>query len=336
LFRDLSSAVAQANNVTMGAQSVPGRLTMQIADLRQQLHTVQLVPLTAFDEAGNLNLAPMRLQTQRLLDAGIRVFIPCAGSSEFHTLGADEIVSAVRMTRETVGAQARVIVPVGLQMHHAIELGQRGLAAGADGVLVMPLTFPYLSDAGARDYYMALLDQVKCPTLIYKKEVTPSHELLMQLAEHPQVIGVKYSLPDVTAFQKVVLQDGGRIDWFCGHAERYAPFFALAGAPGYTSGAGNICPRVTLAMHAALAAGNYHEALRWQKILLPIEEYRARDANSYNVSFLKHAIRAIGLDFGQPRPPYRRLTQEEKSEIDQIVKPILAAEAQLADASGTQ
>jgi 4-hydroxy-tetrahydrodipicolinate synthase len=299
-------------------------------ELRQQLRTVQLVPLTAFDDVGTLNLAPMRRQTERLVEAGVRVFIPCAGSSEFHTLNADEIIAAVRLTREVVGDRARVLVPVGLQLSHAIDLGRRGVASGADAMLVMPLAFPYLSDAGARDYYLSLLQDVRCPAIIYKKDVVPSHELLLELADHEQIIGVKYSMPDVTAFQKLVRDDAGRIDWFCGHAERYAPFFFLAGAQGYTSGAGNICPRVTMAMHKALAAGEYIEALRWQKILWPIEDYRARDANSYNVSFLKHAIRSVGLDFGQPRPPYRRLTESERRGIDAIIQPILAAESELA------
>jgi 4-hydroxy-tetrahydrodipicolinate synthase len=306
---------------------------MDTAGLRADLHTVQLVPLTAFDARGRLNLPPMRQQAQRLLEAGIRVFIPCAGSSEFHALGGDEIVAAIRLTREVVGDQARVIAPVGLQLPYAIEVGRRAVAEGADSMLVMPLAFPYLSDVGARDYYTALMEEVGCPTIIYKKDTIPSHELLLELASHPLMIGVKYSLPDVTQFQQVVAQDRGRIDWFCGHAERYAPYFALAGAPGYTSGAGNICPRVTLAMHAALASGDYQEALRWQQVLLPIEQYRARDANSYNVSFLKHAMRQTGIDFGPPRPPYRQLTEAERQEIDAIIEPILATEAELATAA---
>ncbi len=301
---------------------------------RQDLHTVQLVPLTAFDESGDLNLEPMRRQTERLCAAGVKVFIPCAGSSEFHSLTNDEIIAAVRITREVVGDRARVIVPVGLQLRSAIRLGQQSLAEGADGLLVMPLSFPYISNAGARDYYLALLDQVDCPTLIYKKDAIPSHELLLELADNPRLMGVKYSLADISGFQAVVQQDGGRLDWFCGHAERYAPFFMLAGAPGYTSGAGNVCPRITLAMHAALARGDYQEAFRWQQFLLPIEEYRARDGNSYNVSFLKYAMHHVGLDFGEPRPPYRRLSTVERSEIDAIVQPILAAEASLAESAG--
>jgi 4-hydroxy-tetrahydrodipicolinate synthase len=299
-------------------------------ELRAQLRTVQLVPLTAFDSTGALHPAPMQQQIERLLAAGIRVFIPCAGSSEFHTLNAEEVIESVRLTREVVGSRARVLVPVGLQLAHAVQLGQRGVDAGADAMLVMPLPFPYLSDAGARDYYLELLRQTDCPAIIYKKDAIPSHELLLELAAHERIVGVKYAMPDIAPFQQLVRQDGGRIDWYCGHAERYAPFFALAGSPGYTSGAGNICPRVTLALHRALSAGDYAEALRWQRVLLPIEEYRARDGSSYNVSFLKQAIRAVGLDFGEPRPPYRRLTEAERRAIDALIAPILAAEAELA------
>jgi len=294
------------------------------------LRTVQLVPVTAFDAAGQLNLEPMRELTRRLYAAGVRVFIPCAGSAEFHSLSADEIVASVRMTRETAGPDAIVMAPVGQQLSFAIEVGQRSRDAGADCLLVMPLSFPYLSDAGARDYLLALLEATASPTLIYKKDALPSDALLLEMAGQPHVVGVKYAVNDLDAFQKIVQQDNGRIDWFCGSAERFSPFFALAGAPGYTSGAGNICPRLTLAMHAALTRGDWSEALRFQKLIRPIEDYRARAGSSYNISFLKHAITRTGLDFGQPRPPQRRLTPAEMQEIDALLEPILAAEAELA------
>jgi 4-hydroxy-tetrahydrodipicolinate synthase len=300
---------------------------------REDLHGVQVVPLTAFDEQGQLALSPMRWLISRLFHAGVRAFIPCAGSSEFHTLQPAEILAVLQMVRDVLGHRARMLAPVGMQLSQAIELGHAARAAGADGVLVMPLVHPYLSDAGARDYYLALMDQLQCPTVIYKKAAVPSHDLLLELAEHPCLLGVKYAGLDVSAFQAVVQRDGGRLDWYCGNAERYAPFFALAGAPGYTSGAANICPRLSLAMHAALRRCDWPEALRLQQIILPIELFRARDENSYNVSFLKQAIRAHKMDFGPPRPPYRRLALEEAREIDRLLPPILEAERQLEVAS---
>lgn len=299
----------------------------------EQLRTVQLVPLTAYDAAGELHLDPMRKLTERLLEAGVSAIIPCAGSAEFHSLTADEIITSIRMTREVAGDRMTIIAPIGLAPHFALDLGKRSLEAGADALLVMPLSFPYVSNEGARDYYLELLDKLAAPTMLYKKGEIPSHALLLELAEHPNLWGVKYAVNDIDGFNQVIHDDGGRIDWFCGNAERFAPFFMLAGAAGYTSGAGNICPRVTLAMHAACAAGNWTEALRLQQVLRPIEDFRARAGNSFNISFLKHAIQHTGLDFGPARAPNRRLTATECREIDELMPALLAAESELAGAA---
>jgi 4-hydroxy-tetrahydrodipicolinate synthase len=299
--------------------------------LRARLQTVQLVPPTAFDAHGKLALDPMRRHWQRMLEAGIRVFLPCAGSAEFHSLSADEIVSTIQAAHKELGGQAVLVAPVGGALPAACDLAKRCLEVGADAILVMPLEFPYLSDAGARDYYRTLLDFVNAPVLIYKKSDIPSDQLLLELGDEKHLIGVKYAVNDIASFQRVVETDGGRLAWYCGSAERYAPYFALAGASGYTSGAGNICPRITLAMQKALEAGKWKEAIEWQRILLPIEYYRARSGNSYNVSFLKYAMRHCGYDFGHPRPPQRRLTADEMREIDAILTPLLQRERQMAE-----
>ena len=76
----------------------------------------------------------------------------------------------------------------------------------------MPLGFPYISDAGARDYYVSLMDHLNCPTLVYKKAEIPSHELLLELADHPHLVGVKYAVNDIDAFNRIVQDDRNRID----------------------------------------------------------------------------------------------------------------------------
>jgi 4-hydroxy-tetrahydrodipicolinate synthase len=302
---------------------------------REQLHTVQLVPITAFDRDGNLNLEPMRTLMSRSYEAGIRVFLPCAGSAEFHALQSSEIISVIEMTRQQVGDDAIIVAPTGYHAEHAIQLVKQAHEAGANAGLVMPLSFPYLSDAGARDHLVRIFDSSPLPMMVYKKADLPSDDLLLELAEHPNLVGVKYAVNNMDLFTRVIQADNGRIDWFCGTAERFAPFYALAGAPGYTSGAGNICPRLTLAMHAAMSRGDWQQALQLQKTILPIEHYRAREGDSYNVSMLKHGIRQTGVDFGAPRPPQRRLTDDEMREIDEMLPPILEAEAALAPAASS-
>ncbi|HLQ43612.1 MAG TPA: dihydrodipicolinate synthase family protein [Planctomycetaceae bacterium] len=294
-----------------------------------KLRTVHLVPLTAYGVDGRIN-APAQLGHLRdMFQAGFRVFLPAAGTSEFHSLTADEIVELVRLCREACGAEALIFAPIGMQWPLAIDVATRSLAAGATGLLFMPFVHPYISDAGARDYIHAVLEAAPAPTLVYKRGAVPSDSLLLELAAHPQVVGVKHAMNEMHDFRKLVLADGGRIEWLCGSAERYAPFYMLAGSSGYTTGAGNIAPRVTLAMHAALAAGRFADGLRLQNLLLPIEDFRARAGDSYNISMLKQALKVIGKDFGEPRPPQRRLTPGECDEIAALLKPILAVEREM-------
>ena len=301
---------------------------MQALDTTR-LRAVHLVPLTAFTPAGQINERVQQEHIARLSAAGIRVLMPGAGTGEFHSLSADEIVRLVAITREAAGREAIVFAPVGLQIGHAIAVGKQARAAGADGVLFMPFSHPYMHDAGARDYYTSVLRELDCPALIYKNAPVPSDALLLELSSLDQVVGVKYSLNNLQDFRRTVLADEGRIEWLCGSAERFAPYYTVAGATGYTSGAGNLCPRLTLAMHAALAAGQYDEGLRLQQELLPIEDFRARDGDSFNISMLKYAMSHLGLDFGAPRPPQRQLDADQRREVDRLLVSVFAAEQRL-------
>ena len=293
------------------------------------LRTVHLVPLTAYDASGNLNREVQAAHTSRMVAAGMRVFLPGAGTSEFHSLTADEIVELTRITREAAGPDVQIFTACGYQVGSAAEIAVRAVEAGADGVMFMPFPHPYLSDAGARDYYLQVLEQAGCPALVYKKGPIPSDDLLLELAAHPQVVGVKYSVNAMHQFRKVVLADTEGIEWLCGSAERFAPYYMLAGSGGFTTGAGNFCPHLSLAMHAAFAAGEFEEGMRLQQLILPIEDYRARAGDSYNISMLKHAMTVLGEEFGPPRPPQRQLTPAERDEIEQLLQPVLAAEQEM-------
>ncbi|MDB4637928.1 MAG: dihydrodipicolinate synthase family protein [Planctomycetaceae bacterium] len=295
------------------------------------LQNVHLVPLTAFTSEGTLDLGKQTEHIQNLVSAGIRVFLPAAGTSEFHSLSDDEIVQLVRVTREAAGSEATIFAPVGRQIGSAIKVGTEAMAAGADGVMFMPFEHPYLSDQGALAYYRDVMKELRCPVMIYKKAEIPSDNLLLNLARDPRMVGVKYSVNNMAQFRQTVLTDTTDTQWLCGSAERFAPFFMLAGSTGYTTGAGNLCPRLTLAMFDALTTGTYEEAMKFQELILPIEHYRARAGDSYNITMLKHGLKLTGLDFGPPRSPGRILTAAEETEIEELLEPIFAAEKKLGE-----
>lgn len=299
-------------------------------DLRK-LDTVQLVPPTPFSPDGQCVMTDvLSTLVRELSQAGIRVFLPAAGTGEFHSLSADEIVACVHATRNAADEEAVVLAPIGFSVEHAATIGRRARDAGADALLLMPPVHPYLCDAGFRDYVCAITRQVDLPLLAYKRGPVPSDALLAEFGRDRILAGVKYAVNDLDSFARFAQKVQGTLGLYCGTAERFAPYFMLAGATGYTSGAGSVAPRITLALHRALAAGNRDSATRLLNLLRPLEEFRARDADSFNISAMKYAVTCLGDDFGPCRPPQRRLTAEDQREIRDLVAMLVAHEQRIA------
>src|SRR6185295_6732403 len=236
-----------------------------------RLDTVQLVPITPISADGKRLLAdPFAELIRRTFAAGIRVFIPAAGTGEFHSLSTAEVIECTRIARDVVGQKATIIAPIGFGVAQALATGKGAIEAGAEALLVMPPVHPYLSDKGFCEYIRALSAELTVPLLAYKKGPVPSDEMLGQLGASGDLSGIKYAVNDMDAFTRFAAANRGRLGLYCGTAERFAPFYKLAGATGFTSGAANLCPRLSLAMFDALAAGNYAEAMRLLAILRPI------------------------------------------------------------------
>ncbi|MCL6502354.1 MAG: dihydrodipicolinate synthase family protein [Pirellulales bacterium] len=295
-----------------------------------RLDTVHVVPPTPFTSDGKeLLLDPLLRLAGDLAEAGMRVFLPAAGTGEFHSLTASEVLACVAAVRRAVPASAVVMAPVGMALEHALAIARKAAEAGADALLLMPLVQPYLSDAGYKDYFETVANASPLPLLAYKRAGVPSPRLLAELAAGGRLVGVKYAVNELDEFARFADEHGGRLGLYCGTAERFAPYFMLAGARGYTSGAGNLCPRLTLAMHAALTRGNYGAAMKLLRQIRPIEDYRAREGDSYNISMLKCALSLRGYAFGPPRPPQRQITAAEREEIAGVVAAVCEAEAAL-------
>ena len=93
------------------------------------------------------------------------------------------------------------------------------------------------------------------------------------------------------------------IIWVAGLAEVWAPPLYAVGARGFTSGLINVWPERSVAIHAALAAGDYPGALALINGMRAFEDIRAEELNGTNVTAVKAALLAQGHACGPTRPP---------------------------------
>lgn len=288
-------------------------------------NTVHLVPPTPFEGLGKaVDTRRLAAETRLAIEAGMRVIIPGAGTGEFHSLSEDEAaevlatVAGVAAGREGVA----VLAPVGLGVDRAVRAGVFAKEKGAAGLLVMPPVHPYLSDEGVAGYFETIKAETGMPLWVYKRGPIPSDAALVRLIETGVIAGVKYAVNDVDAVHAFVRNVAGRAEVVCGTAERFAPFFHLAGARGFTSGAGALFPRTSLKLHAALDAGDYPEAMRLRTILEPLERFRARQGDALNISVIKTGLAILGRSVGPARLPNRPLTVAETGELEAVVRKI--------------
>ncbi|MFF5141164.1 dihydrodipicolinate synthase family protein [Streptomyces sp. NPDC013157] len=288
---------------------------------RAALADVVAIPVTPFAADGSVDQDALRALLRRLLDGGIRTLTPNGNTGEFYALTLEERRLVTELTLDETGDRAVVLAGVGHDVATAVAAARHARAHGAQMVMVHQPVHPYVSQAGWVDYHRAVAASVPELGIVpYVRNAQLSGARLAELAGAcPNVIGVKYAVPDAAKFAAFARDAGlDRFVWVAGLAEPYAPSYFSAGATGFTSGLVNVAPAVSLNMIEALRSGDYPAAMKVWEQIRRFEELRAANGSADNVTVVKEALAALGLCRRDVRPPSRQLPEEGRAEVAAI------------------
>ncbi len=291
---------------------------MSFDNLLRGLRSITAIPVTPFTADRQVDWDSFRQVVSRLVDDGIQVITPNGNTGEFYALSRDECNQAVEVAAEGVGDRALLLPGVGYDVAAAVEMGRLAEQAGAAGVMIHQPVHPYQSAEGWLAYHQAIAHALPNLGIVpYIRAAWVSGALLRNLVDLcPNVVGVKYAVPNPQLFAAVVQEVGAdRLAWVCGLAEGWAPFFWIGGARGFTSGLVNVQAARSLEMLGCLQAGDYMGAMRVWAQVKPFEDLRARSDNANNVSVVKEALAQLGLCGRTVRPPISELPERERAEV---------------------
>ena len=170
----------------------------QTTDLQSLLQGLWLPLVTPFRD-GVLDESSLRRLVRHYADGPIDGLILAATSGEGMSLGSDELERLVAVTRAAI-SESRRYLPICLGLSGASTLKMldtldETAAWPIDGYLIASPYYTRPSQRGLVQHFTTLADHASWPVVLYnipyRTAVNLTNETLLQLAEHPNIVGIK-------------------------------------------------------------------------------------------------------------------------------------------------
>ncbi|MET4808317.1 dihydrodipicolinate synthase family protein [Limibacillus sp. MBR-115] len=275
-----------------------------VLGLDKALTGVSGILITPYSAGGDI--APEKLSPiiDKAIRAGVHLPVVNGNTGEFYALTTDEACTMVREVAGMIAGRAPLLAGIGRGIRDACRLAKVSADAGAAALMIHQPPDPFVSPRGMVDYVNAISDASGAlPIMLYLRNDAMGSSCIKALCDLPGVKGVKWATPNPLKLAEAKAVSDPSIVWVGGLAEVWAPAFYAVGARGFTSGLVNVWPQRSIAIHTALEAGSYTEANRLIAGMNAFEVIRTEELNGANVTAVKAALQALGIDCGPTRPP---------------------------------
>ncbi len=292
------------------------------ANLRQALAGISGVHVTPYTADGGIDGALLAKVIDRIAAAGVHNIVSAGNTGEFYALTLDEVRQVHDGAIEANKNRSLLTAGVGRSLKDAIELGRRAKANGAHALMAHQPLDPFAAPQAQAAYFKAIADGVDLPLVAYVRSDAMGRADLLGIADHPNVVAVKFATPNMMLLAEVVRESGANTAlWVCGLAEGWAAPFYAAGARGFTSGLVNVDPKRSLAIHAALESGDFAKVRELVTTIAAFETMRTKFQNGANVTVVKEAMTQIGYPVGPVRlPGLAALDAEDRAKLSGILQ----------------
>ncbi len=267
------------------------------------------------DAAGRVKSDVLRRLADDLIGAGVHGLTPLGSTGEFAYMSNAQRTEVVRATIEAAAGRVPVVAGVAATATaDAVAQARNYQKLGADGILAILESYFPLAEPQVESYFRAIADAVDVPVVLYTnpqfQRTDLSLDVIARLSEHPRVRYIKDASTNT-----------GRLLSIINRCERLKVFSAsahipacvmLIGGVGWMAGPACVIPRQSVSLYELCRAGRWAEAMRLQQRLWRINEIFAR----FNLAAcIKAALAIKGYDVGDPVPPQRPLSSQEREVV---------------------
>jgi 4-hydroxy-tetrahydrodipicolinate synthase len=242
------------------------------------LEGLSAFPPTPTDTEGTVQAEALARLIDRLATAGVDSIGLLGSTGGYAFLSREERRRAVEIAREAVAGCTPLIVGVGALRTDAAEaLARDAQQAGADGLLLAPVSYTPLNEEEVFQHFVAVAGASDLPLVIYNNpgttKFTFSLDLVERLSQLPTVAAVKMPLPAAGDFAGEIgnLRQRTPPGFSIGYSGDWGAAEALlSGADAFYSVVAGLLPTPALALTRAAMAGHAEEAKRLDAAFEPL------------------------------------------------------------------
>lgn len=276
----------------------------------------------------NLDVASFTFNVHAHFSAGLHGVVVCGSTGEAALLSDDERRVLLDAARGATPRDRLLIMGTGAEStRQTLRRCADARAGGADAVLVVAPHYysAAMNIEALRIHYRAIADESPVPVLLYNipkyMHFALPPGLVAELAQHPNVIGIKDSSGNVEMLKGFLAAQSDSFTVLTGNGGTFVPALQ-AGARGGILAVALFAPALSLQMYDAHVAGNQAAAAEHQDAMKPLASVIVAELG---VPGVKTACDVVGLRGGPPRRPLVELDEAGEQRVREALAGVVVA-----------
>ncbi len=272
--------------------------------------------VTPFTERGEVDYHALRALVEWQIVEGIDFLVPCGSTGEAQTLDESERERVVTTVVQAAASQVPVMAgATSNDTSRAVDETRRMCRAGADYILTATPYYNKPTQGGLFRHFTAIADASAKPICLYnvpgRTAVNLQPAVALQLAEHPNVMGIKEASGDLAQIMQILRGRPAGFSVLSGD-DWLTLAVVAAGGDGLVSVTSNEMPGPMRGMVSLMLAGDLQKAREWHYRLLPLMEANFLESNPAPV---KAALALTGRIRNQLRLPLVPVTEKTRAAL---------------------
>ena len=289
--------------------------------MEQKIQGVIAVPLTPFDQDGNIDYSALERLIEFMIGKGIHGMFPCGSLSLGPLMKPEERKQVLEFIVKVNRERVPIIAQIGAaDTRTAVDLARHAQSLGVDTIASIPPFYIPTDEEDMYEHFKEIKEAVEIPVYAYNNLWTGkiiSPRLFMRLVDLGYQ-GMKDAGENILLHYNYLRLAPPSFNLLMGNETLALPALTM-GVNGFTSGTVNAFPELNLELYRSFKKGELEKAAKLQQKILRLTEILSI---APTISNMYACINLRGIKFGQPRRPLRsislKLQEKMKDKIHQL------------------